>query len=252
MLFKLFGKKNGPLHTTIFMLCTAIFAYLTIFHFSLTQWLTLFVSATIFTGFTTSGFLHRYCSHRSWRMPRWLEVFLLGSTTALLNQPAMGWAAIHSAHHAHTDKEGDPHGWVHSVWDNFCVFNKVPPIRHIPRWMLRDRLYGFQARWYWEIAIILQLIISYFLSWQVMVSLISISYLFQISLNLVGHSKELKPRNSSLLAILWMGELYHADHHENVGGNPNTARFGMMDGTYYLMIKWAQMLVSEPKPIKNK
>ena len=247
MLFKLFGKNNGKIHTTIFMLCSLIFAYLTFFHFTLTEWLILFVSASIFTGFTTSGFLHRYCSHRSWRMPRWLEVFLLGSTTALMNQPAMGWAAIHLAHHKHTDQEGDPHGHIHSVWDNFLVFNKIPPLRHIPRWMLRDRLYTIQAKYYWEIAITLQLIVSYFLGWQVMISFIALSYLYQVTLNLVGHSKELKPINNSLLAIPWMGELYHANHH----WKPGNPRFGMLDGTYYFMIKWAQMLVSEPKTPKK-
>ena len=173
MLFKLFGKNNGKIHTTIFMLCSLVFAYLTFFHFTLAEWLILFVSATIFTGFTTSGFLHRYCSHRSWRMPRWLEVFLLGSTTALLNQPAMGWAAIHLSHHKHTDQKGDPHGHMHSIWDNFMVFNKIPPLRHIPRWMLRDRLYANQTKYYWETAITLQLIVSYFLGWQVMVSFIA-------------------------------------------------------------------------------
>lgn len=248
MLFKLIGKYNGKLHTTIFMIASLVFAYLTFFHFTPVEWLTLFVGATIFTGFTTSGFLHRYCSHRSWKMPRWLEIFLLGSTTALLNQPAMGWAAIHLSHHVHTDKEGDPHGWMHSVWDNFMVFNKVPPIRHVPRWMIKDRLYGFQARWYWETAMILHVIFVLLLGWQLLVSLIAISYLYQVGLNLVGHTPALKPRNSHLLAIPWMGELYHANHH----WKPNNARFGLLDGTYYLMIKWAEMLVSEPKNIKNK
>lgn len=248
MLFKLLGKYNGKLHTTIFMIASIMFAYFTFFHFTLTEWLVLFVGATIFTGFTTSGFLHRYCSHRSWKMPRWLEVFLLGSTTALLNQPAMGWAAIHLSHHKNTDEEGDPHGHIHSVLDNFLVFNKIPPLRHVPRWMLRDRLYAKQTKFYWEIAIALQLIVSYFLGWQVMVSLIAISYLYQVGLNLVGHSKELKPINNSLLAIPWMGELYHANHH----WKPGNPRFGMLDGTYYFMIKWAQMLVSEPKTSKNK
>ena len=244
MLFKLLGKHNGPIHTAIFMLCSVAFAYLTFFEFTLTQWLAIFISGSIFTGYTTSGFLHRYCAHRSWKMPRWLEVFLLGSTTALLNQPAMGWSAIHLSHHKHTDKEGDPHGHVHSIWDNFCVFNKVPPLRFVPRWMFKDRLYGFQARWYWETAIVLQAIICLTLGWQVLVSFIALSYLCQIFVNLVGHSKSrMEPRNSEIGAFLWMGEMYHKNHH----WNPANPRFGKWDGTYYLLIKWVQMFVSEPK-----
>lgn len=130
MLFRLFGKHNGPLHTTIFFACSALFGYLSVFHYTPLELLTLFVCATVFTGFTTSGYLHRYCSHRSWRMPKWLEVFLMGSTTLMLNQPAMGWAAVHLSHHKHTDQEGDPHGWVKSIWENFCVFNHTPPMKH--------------------------------------------------------------------------------------------------------------------------
>jgi hypothetical protein len=35
-----------------------------------------------------------------------------------------------------------------------------------------------------------------------------------------------------------MGELYHANHHQT----PNNPRFGLIDGTYYFMIKWAQKI----------
>lgn len=244
MLFELFGKKNGYIHTTIFFVCTALYAYLTLTHFTPAQSLMLFAGATVFTGFTTSGFLHRYCSHKSWRMPRWLEVFLLGSTTLMINSPAMGWASLHLSHHRYTDKPGDPHGWVHSIWENFCVFNHYPPIKHIPKWMLRDPLYQMQAKWYWEIAIVLQLLFVITFSWQLLVSLIAISYLYQVGLNLVGHTSKLEPRNSALLSIFWMGELYHANHH----WKPNDPRFGTIDLTYYGMIKWAQMLA---KPQKN-
>lgn len=248
MLFKLFGKNNGLIHTAIFFACSALFGYFSVFYYTPIELVTLFVCATIYTGFTTSGFLHRYCSHRSWRMPRWLEVFLLGSTTLMMNSPAMGWASLHLSHHRHTDREGDPHGWVHSVWDNFCVFNHYPPVKHIPKWMLRDPLYQAQARWYWESAILLQAGFVYMFGWQLLVSLIAISYLYQVGLNLVGHTPELKPRNNAFLAIFWGGELYHANHH----WKPNNPRFGTLDFTYYGMIKWAQMLASDKKINNSK
>ena len=248
MLYKLFGKKNGYIHTSIFFACTFLLGYLSIFHYTPAQLLTLFAGATIYTGFTTSGFLHRYCSHRSWHMPKWLEVFLLSSTTLMMNSPAMGWAALHLSHHRYTDKEGDPHGWVKSVWENFCVFNHYPPIKHVPRWMLRGKLYQFQAVWYWEIALVLQAGFVYAFGWELLASLISISYLYQVGLNLVGHTSELKPRNNWLLAIPWMGELYHANHH----WQPNNPRFGTIDLTYYGMIKWAQMLAPSKKIQKSK
>lgn len=239
MFFSMLGKHNGIVHTSIFILCTILFLFLSIFYFDFIEWLAIFSFSTVLTGFTMSGYLHRYCSHRSWKMPRWLEVTLMMCTTVLMNSPAMAWAAIHLAHHKYTDTENDPHGWSKSILQNFNVFTNVPPRRHIPRWMLRDKLYGFQAKWYWELAIFLQIIVCYLLGWEILVSLISLSYLYQVGLNLVGHTPELKPRNNAFLSIFWMGELYHANHH----WTPNNPRFGMIDGTYYFMIKWAQKLV---------
>jgi fatty-acid desaturase len=243
MLFQLFDKHNGTIHTSIFFVCTALFVYLLFSYYAPLEILALFVGSTILTGFTTSGFLHRYCSHRSWSMPKWLEVFLLSCTTLMMNSPAMGWAALHISHHRYTDKPGDPHGWVKSIWENFCVFSQYPSIKHIPRWMLRSKLYAFQAKWYWESALVLQALFVYAFGWQLLVSLIAISYLYQVGLNLVGHTPELKPRNNAFLSVFWGGELYHANHH----WKPNDPRFGTIDFTYYFMIKWAEMLASSKK-----
>jgi hypothetical protein len=65
---------------------------------------------------------HRMLTHRSLRCPRWLEyAFALCGTLALQGGP-IDWVATHRAHHAHTDREGDPHNvhrglrWAHIEW----------------------------------------------------------------------------------------------------------------------------------------
>lgn len=54
---------------------------------------------------------HRLLSHRSLRVPKWLE-----RTLVILGLPAgtpIQWAGNHRYHHAHTDTELDPHSPVH-------------------------------------------------------------------------------------------------------------------------------------------
>ena len=56
----------------------------------------------------TLGF-HRLLTHRSFQTHPWVEyVFaILGSMA--VQGPVMSWVADHRKHHAHTDREGDPH-----------------------------------------------------------------------------------------------------------------------------------------------
>jgi fatty-acid desaturase len=69
----------------------------------------------------TMGF-HRLLTHRSFQTPRPVEYFLtvLG---CLANQGGgLQWVATHRKHHAHGDREGDPHSprdgiwWAHLLW----------------------------------------------------------------------------------------------------------------------------------------
>ncbi len=65
---------------------------------------------------------HRMLSHRSFRVPRWLErVFVLVALCCLQDTPAR-WVATHRLHHNHSDEDLDPHTplvgalWGHMGW----------------------------------------------------------------------------------------------------------------------------------------
>ena len=91
---------------------------------------------------------HRLLSHRSLRVPKWLE-----RTLVILGLPAgtpIQWAGNHRYHHAHTDTELDPHspmhqgfwyahvGWyLHSRNTYACVlYSLAGPVRMlIDAWM---------------------------------------------------------------------------------------------------------------------
>src|SRR6266571_5239614 len=56
----------------------------------------------------TVGF-HRMLTHRSFRPHPLVKSILLVLGSMSLEGPALDWAAIHIKHHAHSDREGDPH-----------------------------------------------------------------------------------------------------------------------------------------------
>jgi stearoyl-CoA desaturase (delta-9 desaturase) len=56
----------------------------------------------------TVGF-HRLLTHRSFQTPKWLEYLFAVLGSMAVQGPVNSWVADHRKHHAHTDKEGDPH-----------------------------------------------------------------------------------------------------------------------------------------------
>lgn len=71
--------------------------------------LSLFAGMYFATAFGVEGGMHRFFSHRSFQAGRWttIAIGVLGSMAG--QGPILFWAAIHRAHHAFADREGDPH-----------------------------------------------------------------------------------------------------------------------------------------------
>ena len=80
---------------------------------STTEWV-LFGVMYAATALGIEAGFHRYFSHRAFRGSRFVT-YLLGALGSMAGQgPVIFWAATHRAHHAATDREGDPHSpWLH-------------------------------------------------------------------------------------------------------------------------------------------
>lgn len=80
-------------------------------------WYTLAITA-FFNVVLVEAYLHRYCTHKSYEMNPTLEkiIAFLASVVPGTGSPA-GWAALHTAHHRHSDTEKDPHScWYTDFW----------------------------------------------------------------------------------------------------------------------------------------
>ncbi len=65
---------------------------------------------------------HRLLTHRSFKVPRWLEHFFVIIALCCMEDTPARWVANHRFHHLHSDKEQDPHSplvtffWGHMGW----------------------------------------------------------------------------------------------------------------------------------------
>lgn len=65
---------------------------------------------------------HRLLTHRSLRVPRWLEYFYVGLAICCLEESPGKWVATHRRHHNDSDEHADPHSpkhsffWSHMGW----------------------------------------------------------------------------------------------------------------------------------------
>lgn len=72
------------------------------------------VASFAWIGFCTAclneAFLHRYLTHKSFRLAEWkVKVLSVFTTVTLAMGSPMGWAALHRAHHRYADASKDPH-----------------------------------------------------------------------------------------------------------------------------------------------
>ncbi|HZM83509.1 MAG TPA: acyl-CoA desaturase [Candidatus Limnocylindrales bacterium] len=69
----------------------------------------LFVGFYFVTGMGIEGGFHRLFSHRSFRARGWVDTALAIAGSMAAQGPVLFWVATHRMHHAHADRDGDPH-----------------------------------------------------------------------------------------------------------------------------------------------
>jgi stearoyl-CoA desaturase (delta-9 desaturase) len=185
---------------------------------------------------------HRTLTHRSLQCPRWLEyLFAVCGTLALQGGP-LEWIATHRAHHAHTDREGDPHnvhrglGWAHIAWlyrNNDArpteaeQHRLAPDIAGVPFYRFLERTYLL-----WQVALGLLLFAVGgwpFVIWGIFVRVV-VTYHVTWFVNSAAHRSGYRTfrtgdesTNNWWVALLTWGEGWHNNHH----AFPFSARHGL-------------------------
>lgn len=216
-------------------------AYILIFG-SWLQIITSFLIFVLITLFSSTILYHRYLSHRSWKPPRWYEIFAIILGIFSFTGSPITRTLAHRYHHAYTETNKDPHSpRVHGIFLSYFPMLKNEKLNPIfIKDLLHDNLYTFIHKNYLNIILITCCITFIFLGFNWTLSiLIAPGALcwFNISLcNILCHwGKNNDPiKQNKLLAWITFGEGYHKHHHEN----PRDPDFG--NGNYdpgYAVIK---------------
>jgi fatty-acid desaturase len=185
---------------------------------------------------------HRLLTHRGYRVPKVVEYFLAICGTLALEGGPIQWTATHRIHHAHTDRDGDPHTprdggwWSHVGWvvigtaqgHSQSVLQQYAPD------LVKSRFYVWTNRFFYVPTIILGIILFAAGGWGVMLWGIFLrvtlglhaTWLVNSATHLWGKKRfetGEDSRNSLWVALLTFGEGWHNNHH----AYPTSARHGL-------------------------
>jgi stearoyl-CoA desaturase (Delta-9 desaturase) len=213
--------------------------------------------------FSQTFFLHRYASHKMFKMNKFWEKFFYTFTfvsqgASFLNPRA--YAILHRMHHAYSDTEKDPHSphFFKDVWSmtmqtkniymDYLLYRKEPEPAfrgNYPTWPVLDRISDL-----WVTRILFGLgyvafYVAFATHWWMFLLLPVHFFMGPVHgalVNWCGHkygysnyNNDDHSKNSLPLDFLMMGELFQNNHHKS----PNDANFAKkwfeLDPTWYII-----------------
>lgn len=174
--------------------------------------------------------VHRLFCHGSFKTHRFFHgLFAFGSVLPVLGSPIQ-WSTIHTAHHRHSDREGDPHPAA-GRWSTliFRQYRGDPSAMWCSRRLLNDPLQVFVHRYYallWILFFGLMCFISADFSFNAYLPGLGILQLVTSANVILGHLGG-RPRDWPWLEFLMpaCGEWSHTLHHQK----PGIAKLGRFD-----------------------
>jgi len=231
---------NWP--TTVILVLIHIGALAAFFFFS---WKALIATVFLYwlaTGLGISMGYHRLHTHRSYKVPRWMEYFFAVCGTLTLEGGPIFWTAIHRIHHQRSDQPGDPHSpregawWAHVGWilvgetkhNNTMLLGKYAPD------LAKDRFYVWLNDYHWvpnvALAVLLYAVGGLpFLLWAGFFRIVfglHATWLVNSATHMWGGRRFATrddSRNNWWVALISFGEGWHNNHH----AHPTSARHGL-------------------------
>jgi stearoyl-CoA desaturase (delta-9 desaturase) len=238
----IFERKGLNMPTTIVMVIFHIGAIAALFMFTWKAFFTALALYWICTGFGISLGYHRLHTHRSYKVPAWLDYFFALCGALTLEGGPIFWVATHRIHHQKSDQEGDPHSprdgafWSHMGWiifgeskhSNTRLMSKYAPD------LAKQRFYVLLNDYHWVPTVILGVLLLVFGGVSVMLWGICLRIVFGLHATwLVNSATHMwgqrrfatrdDSRNNWWVALITFGEGWHNNHH----AHPTSARHGL-------------------------
>ncbi|BFG36578.1 hypothetical protein CerSpe_228520 [Prunus speciosa] len=99
----------------VFLSTLHVLVLLAPFHFN---WRAFWLAVALYylTGLGVTLSYHRQLSHRSFKLPKWLEYFFAYCGVLSVQGSPIEWASTHRNHHQFTDTWDDPHNPIKGLW----------------------------------------------------------------------------------------------------------------------------------------
>ena len=250
------SRKNDKINwiTSIALILFHLGAVGALFMFT---WKALAITAVLYwmgIGFGIGMGYHRLHTHRSYRVPKFIEYFFAVCGTLTLEGGPIFWVATHRVHHQNSDHAGDPHSphdggfWAHMGWIIFgdSKHNNTQLMSRYAPDLARDRFYLWLNSYHYVPLVALGLILLAtggirMVLWGVCLRVVvglHATWLVNSATHMWGSRRFLTrddSRNSWWVALLTFGEGWHNNHH----AHPTSARHGL--AWYELDITWLQI-----------
>jgi fatty-acid desaturase len=236
------SRQGLNVFTSVILVLLHIGAIAALFMFSWQRLAATIVLYYIATGFGISMGYHRLHTHRSYKVPTWLEYFFALCGTLTLEGGPIFWVAVHRVHHQFSDQPGDPHSpregafWSHVGWILFgeTNHNNTKMMAKYTPDLSKHKFYIWLNNWHWVPVTILS-----FALWAIGgLPLFLWATCFRIvfglhatwAVNSATHmwgerrfATRDDSRNTWWVALFTFGEGWHNNHH----AHPTSARHGL-------------------------
>src|SRR5256884_2438301 len=187
----------------------------------------LLIAFNVLAGLGVTVGYHRMLTHRSFQPHPVVKFIFLVLGSMAVEGPALEWAATHIKHHAHSDRDGDPHSPVEGFWHAHMgwMFNRSFADPNVYcRNLVKDPIVVFVSHTFF-LWVILSLAIPFAIGgwtgllWGGLVR-IFITHHITWSVNSVCHTfgkREFETRDQSrnewIVGLLAFGDGWHNNHH---------------------------------------
>jgi len=243
------NKMNWP--TSLVLVLFHLGAIAALFMFS---WRNLLISMALYwitVGWGISLGYHRLHTHRSYKVPLWMEYFFAVCGALTLEGGPIFWVATHRIHHQKSDQPGDPHSphdgawWAHIGWilfgetnhNNTRLMSKYAPD------LAKHKFYIWLNNWHWVPMVALGVILLAIggfplMCWGIFLRVVlglHATWLVNSATHMWGKRRfttKDDSRNNWWVALMTFGEGWHNNHH----AHPTSARHGL--AWYEFDISW--------------
>ncbi len=247
-------EKLDPVRVT-FLAIAHVLAVVGLFNFTWNAFYAFLVMYAV-TGLGITFGYHRLFTHRSFKVPKFIETLAaLGGTLAMQGN-VFRWVAHHRMHHAYSDKARDPHDASRGFWYSHILWvcyvdrqrDKVENLRPFARDIFADKTLMRMSSDTFMVAIQIMLLIGLWAigGWQVMlwgvwVRMVAV-YHATWFVNSAAHKWGYRNYRDADLAtncwwvsLLTFGEGWHNNHHAHSQVAPAGRQWWELDTTWQLI-----------------